>query len=158
MATRRVEIGSTGEVVRANVARIRKRQGLTLRDVSDRLAENGWPMAHNTVSEVERGARRVDVDDLVALAAALEVSPSTLLLPADVDPSTLVTVNGFKGEVTAQQFWDWLTASYPLQGPVMAFFGDALPSWERIGMESRLGAAIAGLMELRAPRGTHGDD
>ena len=50
-----------------------------LRDVSGRLAAAGRPMAHNTVSEIERGARRVDVDDLMALAAALDVSPIALL-------------------------------------------------------------------------------
>lgn len=37
------------------------------------------PLAHTTVSEIERGARRVDVDDLVAIAAALEVLPVDLL-------------------------------------------------------------------------------
>ena len=36
------------------------------------------PLAHTTVSEIERGARRVDVDDLVAIAAALEVLPADL--------------------------------------------------------------------------------
>jgi transcriptional regulator with XRE-family HTH domain len=41
-------------------------------------------MAHNTISEIERGARRVDVDDLVTLAKALGVSTSHLL--GEVEP------------------------------------------------------------------------
>jgi transcriptional regulator with XRE-family HTH domain len=86
MATRRVEIGPAGEVVRAQVAALRKDHlGLTLRDLSERMTAVGWPMAHNTISEIERGARRVDVDDLCALAGALGVSPG-YLLGADMPP------------------------------------------------------------------------
>lgn len=36
-------------------------------------------MAHNTINEIENGARRVDVDDLVALATVLDVMPADLL-------------------------------------------------------------------------------
>ena len=77
--------------MRANVASVRKGQGLTLRDVADRLADIGHPMAHNTVSEIERGARRVDVDDLMALAAALGVTPTALL---GVDSGDIVVTPG----------------------------------------------------------------
>jgi transcriptional regulator with XRE-family HTH domain len=79
MATRRVGIGPIGEAVRVNVAAMRKTRGVTLRDLSEKMTETGHPMAHNTINEIERGARRVDVDDLVALAAALDVSPIDLL-------------------------------------------------------------------------------
>jgi transcriptional regulator with XRE-family HTH domain len=79
MATRRVEIGPTGETVRANVKMVREDQKLTLRDLSEKMSETGHPMAHNTISEIERGARRVDVDDLTALAKALKVPTSYLL-------------------------------------------------------------------------------
>ncbi|MDX1882258.1 helix-turn-helix transcriptional regulator [Mycolicibacterium sp. 120270] len=79
MPTRRVGIGPTGETVRANVAAVRNRRRLTLRDLSEKMTEVGWPMAHATISEIEKGARRCDVDDLVALATALETSPLELL-------------------------------------------------------------------------------
>jgi transcriptional regulator with XRE-family HTH domain len=113
MATRRVEIGPTGETVRANVARVRNQQRLTLRDVADRLERTDRPMAHNTVSEIERGARRVDVDDLMALAAALNVSPATLLMPDTTEGEweTAVQATGLPEGVTAQQLWTWLTAN-----------------------------------------------
>lgn len=78
MATRRVEIGPTGETVRANLKEVRKLRGLTLRDLSEKMPADR-PMAHNTISEIERGARRVDVDDLMALAKALKISTSYLL-------------------------------------------------------------------------------
>ncbi len=79
MATRRVVIGPTGHTVRANVSKFRKLRGLTLRELAERLEQGGRKMAHNTISEIERGARRVDVDDLTALAAALDVAPVDLL-------------------------------------------------------------------------------
>ncbi|NKU56467.1 helix-turn-helix domain-containing protein [Rhodococcus hoagii] len=94
MATRRVEIGPTGEAVRANIATIRRERGLTLRDLSDLMAEGGRLMAHNTLSEIERGARRVDVDDLMAIAVALDVPPNALLLPSDPDGAAPTTVTG----------------------------------------------------------------
>lgn len=84
MATRRVELGPTGQTVRATVAAARKRRGLTLRDLAEKMQAGGRPMAHNTISEIERGARRVDVDDLVTLAKALGVSTSHLL--GEVEP------------------------------------------------------------------------
>jgi transcriptional regulator with XRE-family HTH domain len=86
MATRRVGIGPTGKTVQTNLAKIRNRQGLVLRDLAEKVTELGWPMAHNTISEIERGARRCDVDDLVFLAAALQVSPTELL--GITDPAT----------------------------------------------------------------------
>ncbi|TYQ02036.1 UNVERIFIED_ORG: hypothetical protein L601_000800000500 [Gordonia westfalica J30] len=72
-------------------------------------------MAHNTISEIERGARRVDVDDLVALSAALAVSPITLLSPQlDLPDDTPVEVTG-SGAHSARQVWEWLRANYPLE-------------------------------------------
>lgn len=79
MAPRRVGLGPVGETVRANIRRHRAVQGMTLRDLAARLTEAGHPMAHGTVSEVERGARRIDVDDLAAFATALGVSANDLL-------------------------------------------------------------------------------
>ncbi|HZN80480.1 MAG TPA: helix-turn-helix transcriptional regulator [Mycobacterium sp.] len=144
MATRRVEIGPTGETVRANVARVRNRQGLTLRDVADRLAGIGRPMAHNTVSEIERGARRVDVDDLMALAVALGVSPVTLLMPAvhSVEPQDDVESTGVAVPVPAERLWEWLTAEYPLfDMEFFEFAGRAWPGWVRERWTERLNAA-----------------
>ena len=112
MATRRVEIGTTGETVRANVARVRNKLGFTLRDVADRLTDIGHPMAHNTVSEIERGARRVDVDDLMALAAALDASPAALLMPVG-EKDQEVAVTGHMGKLTCGRVWDWIIGRRP---------------------------------------------
>ncbi len=112
MGTRRVELGPTGQTVAHNVARIRKTQGLTLRDVSDRLTGTDRPLAHNTISEIERGARRVDVDDLVALAVALNCTPLALLLPP-TSAEHVVSITGAEMR-PGWEVWDWGRGERPL--------------------------------------------
>ena len=65
----------------ANVERLRQARHLSLRQLSARLAELGRPTLTSVVHWMLQGGRRVDVDDLVALADSLEVSPADLLAP-----------------------------------------------------------------------------
>lgn len=67
--------------MRANISARRRALGLTAQEVADRTRNATRALGRSAVSEVERGARRVDVDDLVALAVALETSPVDLLTP-----------------------------------------------------------------------------
>lgn len=77
------ESGPTSAQVARNIERVRKARQMKQKDVSDRLRAVGRPMLPTVVSKVERGDRRVDVDDLVAFALALNVSPVALLLPPE---------------------------------------------------------------------------
>ncbi|MFE0578127.1 helix-turn-helix domain-containing protein [Streptomyces sp. NPDC058874] len=52
------------------------------RQLAARATALGHPMTVTTISRIERRRRRCDVDDLVAIAAALGVSPLVLLQPA----------------------------------------------------------------------------
>lgn len=67
--------------MRVNISARRRALGLTAQEVADRTRNAMRPIGRSAISEVERGARRVDVDDLVALAVALETSPVDLLTP-----------------------------------------------------------------------------
>ncbi len=51
-----------------------------MRELSARLTKLGRPILPSGITKLEQGKRRVDVDDLVALAAALRVTPTRLLL------------------------------------------------------------------------------
>jgi len=117
--------------VQANIKRLRKAQGLTLRDLSDRLEQMARSMSHNTISEIERGARRVDVDDLMVIAAALGVSPITLLIPATTGPDEEIRTTA--GAVAAGRLWRWLIAETPLTGDtaseVFAFIARSVPDF-----------------------------
>jgi 8-oxo-dGTP diphosphatase len=79
----RVPLGPVGGYVIVNLTQLREDRKLTYRGLSDRLEKLGRPIPTLGLSRIEKGNRRVDVDDLVALAVALEVSPGALLLPPD---------------------------------------------------------------------------
>jgi transcriptional regulator with XRE-family HTH domain len=81
MPPRKIDLGPFADILRANLSARRHALGLTAQEVSDRTRHAVRPVGRSAVSEVERGARRVDVDDLVALAVALETSPIDLLTP-----------------------------------------------------------------------------
>lgn len=84
MASRAVEIGKIGQHVAESIARLRRERGLEQRDLAELVTGAGRTMSASVLSKIESGARRVDVDDLVAIAAALEVSPALLVLAAPV--------------------------------------------------------------------------
>lgn len=112
MATRRVKLGPFGEILRGNLRALRRRlppdrEVLTLRALSENLSNSARPLALNTLSEIENGARRVDVDDLVAIASALEVSPVSLLLPMYFTPDDTVDVPGL-GVIDVDSAWAWM--------------------------------------------------
>jgi transcriptional regulator with XRE-family HTH domain len=82
MGARAVELGDVGRAVAHNVKVLREARGLTQTDVSDRMRTIGRPLLPTGVLKVEQGIRRVDVDDLVALASVFGVPPDELLGPA----------------------------------------------------------------------------
>ena len=77
---------------------------MSLRHLSERLAQLGHPILPSGINKIENGQRRVDVGDLVALAQALDVSPSTLLMPPEPD--------GDRDNWRAA--WRWLHGELPL--------------------------------------------
>ena len=93
MAARAIQIGEAGGCVAAAVAAHRQRLGWDQARLAERVTEAGRPMSSSVLGKVEAGTRRVDVDDLVALASALDVPPARLLPssadgdePKEVDP------------------------------------------------------------------------
>jgi transcriptional regulator with XRE-family HTH domain len=107
-------LGPTGEHVRANVKRIREARGLSYRQLSDRLRELRRPIPTLGLSRIEKGERRVDADDLMALCAGLRVNPAALLLPPDTRGE--VELTGF-GVVLAREAWDWADGRIPFTAP-----------------------------------------
>lgn len=84
MATSKIERGPTAERVAANVKQVREARRLSLEALSQRMGELGRPILRTGIAKIESGERRVDVDDLMALAIALEVTPNRLLLVSPV--------------------------------------------------------------------------
>lgn len=75
---RTIEVGPSGRQVADNVARLRRARGLSTRGLAKALDEHGRSIPSSGLSRIEQGTRRVDVDDLLALAAALGVTPTQL--------------------------------------------------------------------------------
>lgn len=101
MASRPVEIGKIGQYVAGAVARLRGNKGWEQRELAERVTQAGRPLSASVLSKIESGARRIDVDDLVAIAAALEVSPSLLLLAAPAAEGDPVPVPPANASVAA---------------------------------------------------------
>lgn len=85
-------IGPTGQQVRDNIVRLREQRGMTYAEMSRRLEEAGHPIAVLGLRRIEHGERRIDVDDLTALATVFNVDPGTLLPQAPREsPRALIT-------------------------------------------------------------------
>jgi transcriptional regulator with XRE-family HTH domain len=114
MATNEVPRGPISGYVVDNVKRLRADRRWSLAELSERMRQAGRPVLPSGLHRLEQGKRRVDVDDLVALAVALEVTPVTLLLPpvrsGDVQVTESITA-------AAKAAWGWLRGRHPLTVP-----------------------------------------
>lgn len=68
-----------------NLLKLRTARGQSTLKLSVAMEELGQPVPASGITRIEKGDRRVDVDDLVAFALALNVSPNALLLPPKWD-------------------------------------------------------------------------
>jgi len=139
MAGVKSELGLTALVVASNVRRHRERMGLGFAQLSRELVRAGRDIPPLGLGRIESGERRVDVDELTALAAAFGVCPAALLMPEAEGPEEIVQLTGTE-KTQAQRIWSWLNGSYPLTGSVLAFLTVALPLWERDAVEEKIGA------------------
>lgn len=107
----------SGLTVAANVRRVREARGWSTYELAKKLMDGDRPISPSALAKVERGERRVDVGDLMALAVALNVAPSGLLLPVGTDPLEEVTVTGRRRTVLALQAWEWADGRGTLDDP-----------------------------------------
>lgn len=125
MAGKELTLGVTGEIVMKNLKRLRG--VMTYAELGRRLEAVGRPIPPLGLRRMEAGERRVDVDDLMALATVLGVSPLTLLLPQGEESDT----TDFAGApVRNDHLWQWALGSKALDGKDWRRFqADSLPSW-----------------------------
>ncbi|MFF2933548.1 helix-turn-helix domain-containing protein [Streptomyces mirabilis] len=106
------DIDETGKTVAANVRRLRAQRGLTTQQLAERLEGLGRPILANAITKIEQGRRRVDVDDLMALAIALGVTPNALLLPHEARGEHQPTA--MPEPVTQGVLWFWANGTMTL--------------------------------------------
>ncbi len=116
---RHSEVGPTGKRVGENLRAFRDAGGFTTSVVAAAVTALGVPMTASTVTKIEVAGRRVNVDELVALALALNISPVTLLMPRqapDADPSDPQSDQvGITDQVSVpwETAWRWMHGEWP---------------------------------------------
>ncbi|QFS93782.1 hypothetical protein FIV07_23750 [Mycobacterium sp. THAF192] len=110
---RKNPLGPTGATVAANVKRLRTKHGLAFTELSARLADLGRPIPPLGLRKIESQDRRVDADDLMALAVALGANPNALLFPPSASGRHILTLTA-AGMKTANTAWDWANGKAPL--------------------------------------------
>lgn len=116
MSEKKNPLGPTGLTAAANIKRLREEQRLTYVELSHTLSELGRPIPTLGLSRIESGQRRVDADDLMAIASALGVAPNILLLPEGHDRTALVEVTGASGLVAIEDIFHFLEGMKTLTG------------------------------------------
>ena len=76
-------------------------------------------MSWSAIGKIENRTRKVDVDDLMALAVALDVSPLGLLLPQSSASEDVVEVTGMHGPAIA--LWLWAAGRESWQSETLSF-------------------------------------
>lgn len=97
---------SPGALVAKNLAELRKDRRVTNRELAERMRQIGYPLLASGVAKIENRQRRVTVDDLIALAAALEVNPNRILLPIDGNEIDVRIGDNLNAKVA--QLWPWV--------------------------------------------------
>lgn len=109
-------LGAVGAQVVENVKELMAARGLSLRGLSERLEATGRRILPSVLGRLTSGGRRVDADDLLALALALDVSPSALLLPRHVRADDMVELAP-NVRHRAAEAWAWMDGRLPLPPP-----------------------------------------
>ncbi|WP_199286723.1 helix-turn-helix domain-containing protein [Nocardioides houyundeii] len=94
--------------MRTNIEHFRLELGLSYAEVSRELARRGHKIPPLGLRRIEAGERRVDVDDLVALALVLDVNPSALLFPRELGSSVGCALTGYpESWLDTRMVWQW---------------------------------------------------
>jgi transcriptional regulator with XRE-family HTH domain len=96
------------QVVADNVRRLREARKRSQVALAGDVRRQGLDWTQSTVSQVELGARHVNVDELLALAAALEVSPVDLLDPTSEPPPGDIVDLGMGHLTTGRFVHEWV--------------------------------------------------
>lgn len=83
-------------------------------DVAMELTKLGRRFSANAVVKMENGLRRIDVDDLMALAVVLDCGPLALLLPHSAAGTQVAFPYPAGSTRTDDELWLWALGEKPL--------------------------------------------
>lgn len=61
-----------------------------MRSLAEAMSANGHQISHSVISQIENGARRIDVDELAVLASYTDTSVTALLTPHSEEPTDVI--------------------------------------------------------------------
>ncbi len=102
-----------GDVVRARIREVREARRLSQGDLAAGVSALGVRMHQTTVSKVEEETRKVTIDELVAISAALDTPLPLLLAPVTQGVDVAVTPEVVVGSWEAVE---WLVGARALSG------------------------------------------
>jgi transcriptional regulator with XRE-family HTH domain len=98
-----------------NLKRLREYNGYSLRKLSSELATYGIAINADGLNRAEKGRRKVNTDELLALALVFDVSPLKLLLPPGRRGTTTQLTDNVSAD--AADVWRWALGRAPLSYP-----------------------------------------
>lgn len=124
-------LGPTGRTVAENVRRLRTARGLAYTELAAKLDEIDRPIPTLGLRNIENQKRRVDADDLMALAVALGVSPAALLLTRTAHVDDTIEITGVSTPPYAGRALSWLANSVPVLADqeLVDFMTHSYPPW-----------------------------
>ncbi|UNN00738.1 helix-turn-helix domain-containing protein [Rhodococcus opacus] len=138
MSEKKNPLGPSGRATAGNIKRLREEQKITYAELSRMLADIGRPIPTLGLSRIEANERRIDIDDLIALSVALEVSPNTLLMPYETDDEAEVEVTGAAHPIPAKDAYYFLEGVKSLgPGNNLEFAVRSLPDFMQIRRSGR---------------------
>jgi transcriptional regulator with XRE-family HTH domain len=125
-----------GEIIGRQIEAARKLHTpqLSQAGLSRLLNERGVRMHQSVIARLESGERRVTVDDLLALAAALRVSPLYLLSGSFTNEVVPVTPNDPASPAKTRY---WLRGELPLSADDSDTYFELVPDEERLARQWR---------------------
>jgi hypothetical protein len=110
-------VGGAGRALAANIARVREARRLSYIDLSRELSKAGRPIPELGLRRIEKGERRIDFDDLLAIAYVLKVCPVDLMVSNTADGDDPYPVTS-KHEYESDSVRDWITGETVILVPV----------------------------------------
>lgn len=129
------------EVFASRVRQIREGRGWSQGRLADALAGIGDEKDRTTIAKIEAGSRGVTVDDVFAIAAALEVSPLHLCVPR-FDGEPVAVAPSFIADSFGVR--EWVAGHEPLKGQDAEVFWRQLPE----GDVRRVARTLPGFLVL----------
>lgn len=123
----------------------RRRAGLTQEALAEKVRDLGGALHATAITRIEKGRRDVSLEEALLLAAALDVSPPSLFVPAGDVTMRLASEGKIRSAV---QVAGWARDLNPLEGPGGYSISDRPDGWDRIkAMYARM-AMLEGRLEV----------